>query len=813
MKVVNKKLWVITITLLVVIECVFTYLSVKSYSNKDITELKEENKINKEMFAMYVENDDGNYEEYKDGESFTIAGYKLNISKSNCVDNKGNAVSDIITNSNNKVTVSSNKTVFCYLYFDKDKSVYAKVVSDYQNNNGASKLSSTSAETGNLYDVYYYTGDITNNNILYGGFCWKMVITTETGGVKLIYNGSPKEVFETEPIEENQYVVSTNTPEDKPFTFDSSTKEWVSGIAGVNSTTNTIEFTVTEAGNYVLNYTVDSEASYDKGNFYLNGTVLKTNISGIGQSGTIDLSGLTTSDVIKITYVKDSSGNKGTDTVRFSIGKSTGEKTLSCDNTGTDSQIGTSKFNSSYASIAHSGYMYNTIYNSNEKKFTYYTYVLNEEESMTSSSRKYYFGDNVEYTDGIYTLTNATTYTWADSFDDLVGYYTCKSTNSTTGTSCAEVYYVTATTSSYMYHYAITGGNSYDSYKIKLATSVTDNGDGTYTLVDPIEVAKKDWYTNYSTYKNYYFCSDLTSLTCSDMYYSYAASNTDLSYVYYNKNYKYGNSFKYENGTYTLVDTDISSIKQFWNWHTNYNTLSNNHYTCFNTSGICTSLYYINYINNYLAYYITLTGGKSVSDALNEMLHAEDVNKIDSTIKVYIDTWYEGNLLETKDKNGRLYSKYLENTIFCANREINDLGRWDPNGIVASDKHMYYNNDSLECANKIDRFTLKKDRGGTEGYGNNALDYPIGLISYKEASLATENGYLVSGSTYWLLSPSMFYSYHTANVNRVNSNGGLGSNYATGTLGVRPAVSLSNSVEITSGNGSVTNPYQVKLSE
>ena len=41
------------------------------------------------------------------------------------------------------------------------------------------------------YPIYYYRGNITNNNMIFGGFCWKIVRTTETGGTKLIYNGVP----------------------------------------------------------------------------------------------------------------------------------------------------------------------------------------------------------------------------------------------------------------------------------------------------------------------------------------------------------------------------------------------------------------------------------------------------------------------------------------------------------------------------------------------------------------------------------------------------------------------------------------------
>lgn len=233
------------------------------------------------------------------------------------------------------------------------------------------------------------------------------------------------------------------------------------------------------------------------------------------------------------------------------------------------------------------------------------------------------------------------------------------------------------------------------------------------------------------------------------MYYSYDTTETTLLANNVANNYKYGNSFTYSNGVYKLVDTNTISIKQFWNWNSNYNTLSNNHYTCFNTSGECTNLYYVYYTSNVNAYYITLSGGKSVSDALNEMLYSDDVNTTDSPTKDYIDIWYEENLLETTDTNGVLYSKYLENAIFCNNREISNLNSsgWDPNG-GSTTTNMFFNFDSLECANRNGRFTLKETMGGTKGYGNNALDYPIGLLSYKEANIATSNGYLNSGSYY-----------------------------------------------------------------
>ncbi len=44
---------------------------------------------------------------------------------------------------------------------------------------------------GNEYPILYFRGDIDNNHVKFGGFCWKIVRTTETGGVKLIYDGVP----------------------------------------------------------------------------------------------------------------------------------------------------------------------------------------------------------------------------------------------------------------------------------------------------------------------------------------------------------------------------------------------------------------------------------------------------------------------------------------------------------------------------------------------------------------------------------------------------------------------------------------------
>ena len=39
--------------------------------------------------------------------------------------------------------------------------------------------------------IYYYRGEVNNNNVKFANLCWKIVRTTSTGGTKLIYNGVP----------------------------------------------------------------------------------------------------------------------------------------------------------------------------------------------------------------------------------------------------------------------------------------------------------------------------------------------------------------------------------------------------------------------------------------------------------------------------------------------------------------------------------------------------------------------------------------------------------------------------------------------
>ena len=300
-----------------------------------------------------------------------------------------------------------------------------------------------------VYPVYYYRGDVTNNNVMFANFCWKIVRTTPTGGIKIIYNGVP--TYENIALTEGEY---DNLVNDSvyPFSYDSLTNKW-SSTNHTNSRTGTIMFSVSEAGEYVLNYTVSSEANYDKAYFYKDGVEIGV-YSGTA-SGSINLGNIDASNVIKVVYTKDSSVSKENDNVSFSIGKKNNE-TVSCANTGSASTLSSlSYYNvdssydpfsgfSMYGSLSDVGYMYSSRYMGN---------------SFTDEQKKggYTYGNDVVYENGQYTLINtiSTTEKWNDR-SLKYRHYTCMSTE----TTCTNVSYVYLANSGAAFYITLNDGKN-----------------------------------------------------------------------------------------------------------------------------------------------------------------------------------------------------------------------------------------------------------------------------------------------------------------------------------------------------------------
>ena len=126
------------------------------------------------MFIVYI---DGNME---NSESMMSGSMKATITYGDCGTIKKEAS---LINYIKKDAVMDNTTS---TYVTSSSGIDFNSISSDINGKGVYIRSGTENDN---YPVYYYRGAVTNNNVLFGDFCWKIVRTTETGGIKLIYNG------------------------------------------------------------------------------------------------------------------------------------------------------------------------------------------------------------------------------------------------------------------------------------------------------------------------------------------------------------------------------------------------------------------------------------------------------------------------------------------------------------------------------------------------------------------------------------------------------------------------------------------------
>lgn len=206
--------------------------------------------------------------------------------------------------------------------------------------------------------------------------------------------------------------------------------------------------------------------------------------------------------------------------------------------------------------------------------------------------------------------------------------------------------------------------------------------------------------------------------------------------------------------------------------------------------------------NAYVGYMYGKVGASTYAET-----HANTNN---STIKIYIDTWYENNIKGTTNE------KYIVDNMFCNDRSfaLSNSGTGAGN---SSTNYRWYNfADSLNnnkmmltCPQKNDAFTVSNT-----SKGNGALTYGIGLVTIDEVVLgggwssSNFNYYLYTGQNYWTSSPNNFngdgvdmcfvHSSGYANIsNRVHSSNGA-----------RPVISLTSEV-LKQGDGTASNPFHL----
>ena len=198
-------------------------------------------------------------------------------------------------------------------------------------------------------------------------------------------------------------------------------------------------------------------------------------------------------------------------------------------------------------------------------------------------------------------------------------------------------------------------------------------------------------------------------------------------------------------------------------------------------------------------------------------------NTNNSTIKTYIDNWYNNNLSS--------YSKYISTeAVYCNDRELTPGQTYGTGSMSSGFSYVSYGRivtnktPTYHCANIKDSFS-----------GNNSeakLIYPIGLMTADEIAYAggkfqtnlpspyawyylnSAGGSITGITNWWSLSPETWVAgkSHVWLVAGKSNPGYLSSiDTDNGSYGARPVISLKTCIVWTNGNGAPETPYEISL--
>ena len=346
-------------------------------------------------------------------------------------------------------------------------------------------------EDKSTQDIYYFSANndddankvLEKNNVIFGGYCWQILRTTDTGGVKLIYNGKP----------EKNGTCSTNREEQAGYD--------VRIIQDISK-----------------DYYYGTEYTYDEDNkaFKLSGDVEHY------------IWNKTTSEEIIGKYTCMSEKEDDTCDNLYYIESYVDEEKaniLPINSKTNYSIIGISNYNKTSTSLSNIGYMYGINYEYNK------TNLVNEESFIKEEniSQDLVIGDKITNNNGTYTLENTETITkeqWESNYSNYKDKYTCNNQQD----KCNNPKLI-VNTSSDNYSYIEL------SDKLTISKERKDN-----SLVNPITVTKYELYTNnYNDYK--YICND----NCKEIRYIIELTNKGYIYtnnIYYGEDVKW-NGKKY----------------------------------------------------------------------------------------------------------------------------------------------------------------------------------------------------------------------------------------------------------------------------
>ncbi len=291
-------------------------------------------------------------------------------------------------------------------------------------------------------------------------------------------------------------------------------------------------------------------------------------------------------------------------------------------------------------------------------------------------------------------------------------------------------------------------------------------------------------------------------------------SEADAAFTYTGLNpsskYYFGTSYTFDEASNTFkLDGDLvqATLTEYGNQYNN-----DGYYTCFSTSeaGTCQRL-------SHVQRYVSATSMRVKAVEWSSTSYAgAHANELNSTMKTYLDSWYDSNLSSVD-------SKLSKDTIFCNNRQVFTYKSspyvGDGYGVTPTmySYPRFYNwagssiSPSLTCPQANDKFSV------TTIKGNGDLSKPLGLITADEVSMAggrtsSQNTlyYLYTGTTYWTMTPSLFSYWSDAREFFVGSSGSLGVSNVDVSLGVRPVVNLNTENLTFTGTGTMQDPYVIE---
>ena len=456
-----------------------------------------------------------------------IVSYEDDISEEDLLDN------DIILNLSVSIDViqADENAVVGPMNLYKTVAFAWKQAGSVDNTQGGLGLFRFTSTKDNRFPVYYYSKNIDkvfDNNVIFGGFCWRIIRTTDTGGVKLLYNGTP---VDDQCV---GYSAGFNYDSFNPATINLEYHGYMYGESTLNNKT----YVSGSYSGYVgrsfetESYYFAKSANYSNGTFTLSNPVLldiSSSESILSEyKYTLFSTNYDASSSIYYAVKKIENNNiygyNARNTVTYYYGDSVTKNSSGTYNIDSPSYFSIVDWDSNYENLVGKYLISSEPYNS-------VIYVGNA--TMTSASGVYArslftYSNSYEYRDGSYYLTGDTLRIadWNNRSQLHNKHYFCLNLE----TSCEELGYIYEANNNYMYYITLRNGNDLNEAIDDLYAPVNDSKSKQY--ID-------SWYeNNLISYEKYLedapYCNE-TKIISNNFNPNGGAINLNTNFAYCNR--------------------------------------------------------------------------------------------------------------------------------------------------------------------------------------------------------------------------------------------------------------------------------------